>query len=256
MNRTTSTISFMLPTPVAWIQNVASRVTYYGPILILIFGVIGSFGSFLTFTAPTLRQNSCAFYFLACAVFEFLSTTYCLLTSFASTVIVNNLMHTNRIYCKIRTYSVYTITLTATYFVVLASIDRFVSSSTMHSLRSLSKIKVAHRVACGTIAFALITCIHAPIAYDIRPTCSPAPGTLLIFDSLFIILWVSVIPHMLMLIFGFLTIANIQRSRRRIFAQQNNLITIHNQDQRRDQKTNTQLLVVSISVFHRIINLK
>ena len=251
MNRTTSTISFTVPTSVAWIQNITTRVTFYGPIIIVILGVIGSFGSFLTFTAPTLRQNSCAFYFLACAVFELLSTTYCLLTSFASTVIVTNLMHTNRIYCKIRTYSVYIISLTATYFVVLASIDRFVSSSTIHSLRSLSKIKVAHRVACGTIAFAIITCIHVPIAYDTRPTCSPAPGVFLIFDSLFVILWGSVIPHMLMLIFGFLTIANIQRSRRRIFAQQDNFTTVNNQNQRREQKTNIQLFIVSISVFNR-----
>ncbi|CAF3829211.1 unnamed protein product, partial [Rotaria magnacalcarata] len=41
-------------------------------------------------------------------------------------------------------------------------------------------------------------------------------GALSIFDGMFVVFWLGIIPHILMFIFGFLTFMNIRRTKRRI----------------------------------------
>ena len=67
------------------------------------------------------------------------------------------------------------------------------------------------------------------------------------FDSMFVVFWLGVIPHVLMLIFGFLTFANIRRTKRRIASHPAAAVdaTGPNKQLRRDQKTQTQLIAVS-----------
>jgi len=64
-------------------------------------------------------------------------------------------------------------------------------------------------------------------------------------DSMFVVFWLGVIPHLLMLIFGLFTYINIKQSKRRITIQvQRNSLAL-GQQQRREQKTERQLIVVS-----------
>ena len=244
MNISTSLTTVTIPLSKVQMEVIGNRLMLYSPIVILIFGVIGSFCSFLTFTASSLRKNACSFYFLVCAVFEFFSITFCLISSFSSILFGSNLTTTNRMYCKIRAYLVYAIPLASTYLVLLASFDRFMLSSTIARCRSFSHIKIARRVAVVMILFAFISCIHVPIGYDIRPRCSPLPGSFSKFDGWFVIIWLGTIPHLLMLIFGCFTFLNIHRTRRRVRAI-DHFITSVGHTHRRDQKTNNQLILVS-----------
>ncbi|CAF3544318.1 unnamed protein product [Rotaria sp. Silwood1] len=140
MSNTNISSSFL-----ATIEIVTIQMTYYGPIILLTVGIFGCLCNFLTFTSRQLRENSCAFYFLCSAIFEFLSITFGLSTRLAADHFDYDLQNSNRIFCKFRAYYVSSIPLIATYFILLSAIDRYMSSSTDVYLRSFSKIKVAYR---------------------------------------------------------------------------------------------------------------
>ncbi|CAF1052485.1 unnamed protein product [Adineta steineri] len=237
-------ISCILTTQ-ATIQIVTKQMTYYGPIILLIVGIIGCLCNFLTFTSPKLRQNSCAFYFLCSSIFEFLTITFGLSTRLAADYLGSNLQNTNRIYCKIRAYLVSAIPLIATYFILLTAIDRCMSSSIHIRLRSFSQMKIVYRSVIITILIGLLSCSHILITYDLRPKCATLYGAYAIFDGMFVVFWLGFIPHILMLIFGLMTLIHIRQMRRR--RPQLKIITpIEPKRARNDTKTDTQLILMML----------
>ena len=236
----TDNTSSSVTTTQATIQIVTSHMTFYGPIVLLIVGIFGCLCNFLTFTARQLRKNSCAFYFLWAAVFEFLSITFGLASRLAADHLGSNLQNTNQIYCKLRAYLVSAMPLIATYFVLLSAIDRYMSSSIYARFRAFSQMKVAYRSVLMVMAIGFVSCSHILITYDLRPKCATLRGAYALFDGMFVVVWLGVIPHVLMLLFGFATLVNIRRSRQRRLTQ---LQILHHQA-RSDQKTDAQLIVV------------
>lgn len=235
----------------AQIQIVTSEMTYYGPIILLIIGITGCLCNFITFTAPQLRKNSCAFYFLICAIFELMSITFGLISRLAADHLGSTLINSNQQYCKLRAYLVSALPLVATYMLLLSSIDRCMSSSVSARLRSFSEIKMAYRASLIAVALAFLSCIHILIGYDLRPRCSPMDGAFSMYDSMFVVFWLGIIPHVLMFIFGFLTFLNIRRVKERVASkpQQNAAVTTYHQ--RSQQKTDSQLILVSMNLFRR-----
>ena len=220
-------------------------VNYYGPITILIIGIPGCLSSLITFTAPRLRHNSCAFYYLMATFFELICITYGLITTYALTLFGVRPSSADRVYCKIHAYLIYSIPLIATYMVLLASIDRYLSSSLRVSLRNYSQVKIAYRASAVAILFGLVSCSHTLVSYDLRPTCKTIPGTYATVDSIWVVCWMGVIPHVLMLVFGSLTIHNIRTSKRRLHSEPPRSTQIVDQNQIRERKTNRQLIAVS-----------
>jgi hypothetical protein len=242
---TTNISSTCIGTNRAAIQLITIRMTYYGPIVLLLVGVTGCLCNFLTFTARQLRKNSCAFYFLSAAVFEFLSITFGLVTRLAADHFGSHLQNTNRFYCKLRAYLVSAIPLIATYLILLSAIDRYMSSSIYARLRCFSQIKIAHRSIFVAICLGLLSCTHILLSYDLRPKCSTLPGAYAIFDGMFVVFWLGVIPHGLMLLFALATLINVRRTRQRRTAQ----CHIHFQHSRFEHRTDGQLIVVIYSMY-------
>lgn len=237
------------------IQIVTNQMTYYGPIIILVVGILGCLCNFITFTAPQLRKNSCAFYFLISAVFELLSITFGLISRLAADHLGSTLINTNRAYCKLRAYLVSALPLIATYLVLLSSIDRCMSSSRSARLRSFSQMKVAYYSTIAAIVLGFISCIHILIVYDLRPRCSVGNGAIAIFDGMFVVFWLGVIPHILMFIFGSLTFLNIRRIKKRIANKTTQTSTVSTEQQQRQQKTDLQLILVS-SVLCKLLTIE
>ena len=232
----------------ALLQSIASQINYYAPIVILTLGLAGAACNFITFTAAQLRGNSCAFYFLSASIFELLYVPFGLIVRFSFLYLGSTLINTSRAFCKIYALLLYALPLVANYLVVLASIDRCLSSSVHARLRAFSQIKVAYRTAAAAVVTAFVSCIHVLVVYDLRPRCSSMRGASAMFDSMFVVFWLGFIPHTLMLVFGSLTFANIRRTKRRITGQPAVAAveaTGSNKQQRRDQKTQTQLIAVS-----------
>ncbi|CAF4186049.1 unnamed protein product [Rotaria sordida] len=63
---------------------------------------------------------------------------------------------------------------------------------------------------------------------------------------MFVVFWLGVIPHVLMLIFGFLTIMNIQRTKKRVAVKPSQNVVTLTQQQRRQQRTDAQLIVMML----------
>lgn len=246
MTGTTTRATPTTTTP-ALIQVVNINMTYYGSIIILVFGIIGCLCNFITFTAPQLRKNSCSFYFLIATVFELFSITFGLISRIASENLGSTLLSTSAPYCKLRAYLVSALPLVATYLVLLSSVDRCLSSSISARLRSFSQMKMAYRAVIAAILLSLASCSHILVSYDLRPRCATMPGPYATFDGLFVVFWLGFLPHLLMLFFGLCTILNVRKTKRRILAQGPTNAPATNRQDKRDRKTDTHLIVVSSS---------
>ena len=242
MNTTSSPVSTTSLLPIQVATNI---VNYYVPIIILVFGIVGSLCNFITFTAPQLRKSSCGFYFLIASIFELLSITYGLISRFATDYLGSTLNTTSTAYCKLRAYLVSAIPLVVTYLVLLSSIDRSMSSSVNAHYRSFSQIKMAYRATIVAILLGFISCLHILVFYDLRPRCATMPGVYAMFDSMFVVFWLGIIPHALMLIFGIGTIMNIRRKKRRITIVTDRRLSCVPVQQKRESKTDVQLIAVS-----------
>ncbi len=240
----TTTISINT-TALSHIQILTSQIGYYGPLVIVVIGTISCICNLITFTAPQLRSNSCAFYFLISTVFEFFTITFGLLSAYAFELFRSTLWNDNQIFCKIRSFIVHATPLIAVYMVLLSSIDRCMSSSIHVRFRAFSQIKMAYRATAVAIGIALISCTPVAVGYVVRPTCRKMPGAYEMFDSIFAMSWLGVIPHLLMLVFGFLTFLNIRRSKQLIKRQMKTSSATENQRRKTLRKTDSQLITVS-----------
>ena len=201
---------------IASIQKITTYITYYTPYVLLIIGNISCICNFITFTAKQLRQNSCGWYFLMSALFDFLYINFGLFTKLATDQYGSTLQNTNLAWCRIRVFLTWVLPLFATSYLVLASFDRCLSTSKNARLRSFSQIKVAYRMTCIPIILHSLTTSHQFVYYNLRPACSALPGTYAYFLSMYSIVWTSLIPQTAMLIFGLITYYNVRKSRQRL----------------------------------------
>src|SRR5262249_50735718 len=162
-------------------------------------------------TSKQLRSNSCGWYFLMSARFDFLYINFGLATKIASEQFGSTLQNTNLIWCRLRVFLTWVLPCLATGYLVLASIDRCLSTSTNARLRSFSQIKVAYRMTPIPIILYTLTTSHQFFYYDLRPTCSPLPRTYAYFLSIYSIVWTSLIPQGAMLLFGLITYYNVRK---------------------------------------------
>lgn len=201
------------------IQLLTKSIIFYTPYIILIFSNIGCIGNFLTFTTKQLRQNSCGWYFLMSAVFDFLYINFGLFTKLASLQYGSSLIFTNITWCRIRVFLTWTLPCISTGFIILASIDRCLSTIENFRFHLMNKIKIAHRMTCIPIILYSLTTLHQLFYFQLQPICSPLSGIYSYFLSIYSMLWTNIIPQIILLIFGLITYLNIKkihRSRKRI----------------------------------------
>jgi hypothetical protein len=222
---------------ISLLAYLTQQITLYCPIIIIAIGTIGCFCNFITFTSLKLRKNSCSLYFLCAAVFDLLTLDLGTLTKLLVDHFGCVLFNQVQIYCKIRIYFINVFPAIATCFIVLAAMDRYMSTSSKLIYRSFATIKYAKWIIPLSLIICILSYIHYPIFSDLRPTCSLQPGAYSMFTVVYSIVWTSFIPHFLMLYFGFGTLYHIRVVRRRIIAANN--------QQRRIERTETQLVTVS-----------
>lgn len=220
---------------VASIEAAMNSLDRYIPYMILVVGNFGCICNFITFTSKQLRSNSCGWYFLMSAIFDFTSINLGLVTKISTDKYGNKLQNQNHAWCRIRIFLTWTLPCIATGYVLLASIDRCLSTSQSTGLRSFSQIKVAHRMTCVPIILYSLTNSHQLFYYDLRPNCAAQPGIYSYFLSIYSLFWTSLIPQSSMFIFAIITYYNIKKSRQRL---------VNSQNQQRN-RTNSQLITIT-----------
>ncbi|UJR29649.1 hypothetical protein I4U23_017197 [Adineta vaga] len=116
------------------------------PPLQIIFGTFGNLLNIIIFTRRSLRINPCSTYFLFGSVNNFFAIYVALLTRYLSTSWNLDPSARNTVLCKLRIFFVYVSVCLVLWLTVLASFDRFLSSSYNAGLRRLSRLPIARKI--------------------------------------------------------------------------------------------------------------
>jgi hypothetical protein len=125
-------------------------------------------------------------------------------------------------------------------------------------MRSWSSVRVANRIIPLTILIVTIAYIHVPIFFNIsiiratqQPICYTAgpPGTYRIVLSYFHLIFLGLSPGCCMLVFGLLTLRNIERSKRLVVMPSTNLVSTTNQNKRKTNNNMLRMLIVQVLVY-------
>jgi hypothetical protein len=162
------------------------------------------------------------------AITDIFLINFGLITKLSSDHLGSILYNTSRIYCKLRIFLTWTLPCISTSYLVLAALDRCLSTSENARFRSFSRIGVARRLTIFPIIIYSLTTSHQFYYYDLRPKCAPQLGGYSIFLSVYSIVWTSLIPQGLLLVFGLMTYRNVRLSRKRLNnSEQRNRTDIH-----------------------------
>ncbi len=126
------------------------------PILIA-FGTFGNVLNLIIFTRRTLRTNPCSMYFLAGSINNLFATYVVILSRYLSVSWNLDISTRNNVFCKLRLLFIYSSLNLVLWFTILASADRFFSSSKSVRLRQWSSLPMARKnIVLSTILMYLI----------------------------------------------------------------------------------------------------
>ncbi|UJR20456.1 hypothetical protein I4U23_023585 [Adineta vaga] len=233
------------------INDLSFNLNRYLSIIIFIFGTIGNLLNCLALSQRTLRSNPCATLFLASSIASIIT----LISGVAVRLLAGwsaDLTDTSNSLCKIRIFILFTSRTIASWFITLATCDRWLSSSLHANHRRLSTLRNAQRgmiiiiLLCFLLYAQIFYCYEANLVDSPLKCYGRTTWCRLLIDSEFTSIGV-LLPSILMFIFGFLTIVNTrQMTRRRLELVTMNantqVVTLNEQHSWRVKKTDQHLL--------------
>lgn len=209
-----------MSTTTAQIYLASAQVNRYVSVVFLLSGLIGNTLCCIVFFERTLRSNPCVMYFLGASIFNIIA----LISGIPPRMLSNwnilpDLTETTSLLCKSRLVALFTTRNIASWLLACATIDRYLVSSPNVHIRLLSQ----QRKALGWIA---IVCILSVLFWTETWYCFDANlvGTPIkcyakstscrIFNDLAQSFVTTIIPSIVMLVFGLCMIRNIRRSHR------------------------------------------
>ncbi|CAF3987837.1 unnamed protein product [Rotaria sp. Silwood2] len=195
------------------IKEIFSRYCLIG---LFIFGTVGLILNTLIFTRHTFRQNSCVLYFLASTIANYFVVFFVLPSRILSDGFNIDPGQYNAFYCKIRFYTYFTAKSLSSWFIVLACLDRKMSSSQNAHRRAFARPNIARWMIFLTTLIGLIFYSHVLIFYDIdqNQQCNARSGFYSLFNDGVYLIGYSLTPPVLMLLLGLWTILSTRRHRR------------------------------------------
>jgi hypothetical protein len=232
------------------LNNISTEINRYVPIFLFFFGITGNLLSCLIFLQPALRSNPCTVCFLAASLSNLVFLTTLLSPMLDAWNKAFNLMSTISAICKLSMFIILIARTLALWFIVLATIDRYLASSLEINRRRMRNLKQTYR-------WIIITCIVAVLIWTETVYCFDANsiGTPIqcytksencrLYNDITLALITITIPSIMMLIFGFLTIANIGQSKRMIHPTNTNVI-VSDRRHRRTEHNLTRMLLTQV----------
>lgn len=239
-----------LPTIVITLTTATTQIYRYVPIFLLFSGLIGNAMSCLVFVQNTLRSNPCTWYFLAATIANIIYLLTLLSPMLDAWNKVYNLINTIPILCKITMFIILITRTLSLWPIALASIDRYLASSTDPHRRQLRNRKPAlFWLSMICLVFTLIWaesiyCFDANLLYTPIP-CYTKSDACRLYNDITLSLITIITPSLLMLIFGLLTISNIRQSKR--LAQPSSTeAVIPSGNSRKLERTLTKMLLLQV----------
>ncbi|UJR22962.1 hypothetical protein I4U23_025989 [Adineta vaga] len=187
------------------------------PLILLIIGTFGHICNLLIFSKPNQRKNPTSLYFFANTITNLIALYLGMLIRYLQDIANIDLVNSYLVICKLRSYFLYLSFSLSNWYIVLATIDRYLISSENNNRRRLSTLKNTYfSIGFTTILFSLTYC-HILILYNIQSSsCYPQFGFYRIFNDIQLIIQFSLLPPLIMAFFGLLTIQNIRSIQGRI----------------------------------------
>lgn len=186
---------------------------------IWIVGHIGAVCVCIVFSQSAFRKSPCAMYFIASSISQIVLFNFAVfirMIQYGYDVPVNSL---SVWFCRIRYYMFYVSAANARYNVIFAGIDRFLCSSQNARLRKCSSPKIALRVIIINATIWILFYIQTMVFFGvIGDKCKTTNETFRRYFNLFVTIENGFFPIAPMLIFGLLTIRNVQISKHRVKA--------------------------------------
>lgn len=201
------------------LEKITLYLAIYGFIIILILGTVGSLFNLITFLSRPFRTQACTFYMICSSFLELIFINYGSITRLITEYSGSNLINTDVSICKSRSYLSVCLPAMASACVMLATFDRCVSTSSHIRWQRLSSLSFAGKLFIVLMLILLAAQSFLVIVFDLRDgSCTTLPGLQSIMVTIFTNIFVNFIPHIGMLVFGFLTWLHIKQSRNRILA--------------------------------------
>lgn len=201
------------------INDVSSQLNRYMTLFVFLLGTIGNSLNTLVLAQPNLRSNPCVLYFLGASVSSLGIILVGVPTRLMGGWISTDPTNSNSFLCKMRIFLLYGFRTTSVWLIVLAIVDRWFVSSNRATRRFLSSSHIAHRsiiivhIASFLLWSQTLYCYNTDLSqaplkcYGMTEVCR-------VFNDTAYAISTVMIPSILMLIFGFSTIHNINRSLR------------------------------------------
>ncbi|CAF0939016.1 unnamed protein product [Rotaria sordida] len=195
------------------LEYISDQFNRYLAPSIFLFGIMGNIMNCLVLSQRTLRSNPCALLFLASSFIGLISILLGLPTRILAGWHVDPTATINWI-CKTRVFIVFSTRTMSIWLITLATIDRWLISSINIHRRQMSNLKNVKREIFITIILSILSYIHMFPCYGANNIDAPlkcyenTAGCLLMTDLTYV-LFSIIIPLILMIIFGLLTISHV-----------------------------------------------
>ena len=133
-------------------------------------GIIGNSLNIAVLTTPALYNHACSRYFLALGCNNLFVTSFVALHFLLSIGYQLDITVISPLSCKLATYINHSSVVLSTYFIILASIDRYCASSTSAYLRKFSNVKIARWAILLVMIVIVSFYISTPILIDLKST--------------------------------------------------------------------------------------
>ncbi|CAF1152433.1 unnamed protein product [Rotaria sordida] len=200
---------------IALMKSAQKYLYQFGCPILMFIGTVSCIINLIVFTQKILRKNPCSIYFIAYNVANFIYIYSSLLALTLSVGYSIDASVYNLIICRLRLYTVTLFNILSPFYIILASIDRILITSSNALTRQRSTRRLAYLcIIIGTLFWALFH-IHALIASSITQLapntflCYFQPGVHLIFVSYYALIK-ETSSLSLMIICGLWSIKNIR----------------------------------------------
>ncbi|CAF0947714.1 unnamed protein product [Adineta steineri] len=197
----------------AILATIQSQLNFYTYTIVMVLGNIGNIFIIILFARQ--RQNACSIYLISSTI---INSIYLTFNSFVQLFPFYYADETIRafILCKLRSYIPGILGLITKTFIVLACIDRFMITNHRANFRAFSTPKRAKCLVCLSILFWPIFGCHVAIMTTIINRQCGQFGIYSIIYTIYIAIFVGLIPPITSGTLGYLTYRNMKQRHNRI----------------------------------------
>jgi hypothetical protein len=196
--------------PVTNLPFIQEMMIRYGMTTYLALGLVGNMCNCIVFIQPINRHKSTSVFFLSLSIIGILHLIW------SVSPLIYSLDHIDFVtqsvfYCKMKMYGSHVLGQCLRSIIVLACIDRFIVTRANVRIRALNSVQTAVKLVFITCASWFIIAVHIPILVDISVGVCGMSGLYKLIYPFYQLMVCTILPPIVMIIFGTLTIHSLYR---------------------------------------------